>query len=1009
MTDNLKALMAESEINNSFDIRSVSDTLKMTLENSFSYLYRLQRNVIRFKEFFYPHSQSSGKYPEIPFGDLFLDDKLNVCLKIDADLVKQTAREAFRISPLYNTEFTLEDIENNPDIFERTILLSIDRRYLFNYKIRMENGSIRIILPYKMAYLYTTDNAIIDHKISVILVDNEYYKRIKTQKGALSNLSGGTTDVVLTPKYVGLSNFRTDGLYFGFIEFPSDNETSSLFSIGTVREDGNLFIDFPERIKEAIQQTSEEFTITLVFMKDLKEHVMTIGDPIMASTHPVTSELSSQIMVIEREDCVPYNMPIPTENMLVIKRIADGGTYNGEYETFEGAGTEIHYPNMYTIVDPNMKEGDMYRVFYFYKLGYDLHYTPKFSFYYRYLKRRMNKQTLEEAVNKVYLQDITDMTVNDRDAFCGTFRKLYGYKPFDYEYDTIDFVKKHMDEKTPYEYRVERMHEFIADDTKALKDYVKRQNHISDSYYLFVSKIDLTRRVRNDTTGELQKTIKFDEPRYLFIFQNDDFVKLNMRIWVDGLLCMDVIQENEYGFDYIYIPCTMIKDDSYIEIEVYDSFSFSSEVYFPDMETMQEIVVVNNSNLIPTLSDLIFIDRDDPEIQYDLDSFEVFRVRQDLDLTTFDSTEGKRKVDYTTMDIIKIKPRSELVLHRFITVAIRKNSYYTLYEYDRTRYPIISLEDYYFKNDPLYYRIFLNGRLMSTAMYLVKDNFDDFRIQILFDVNKGDRLSLDITPFQNELIYFTETIPEDAIIDLTDVIDKPFDIRFYDVFLNGRKLNETNVFAISDTIIKLININSIYHLEIYQKERDEEYFGWTKNTIQYYFRIEDLFDEDFVTDEDKEEIIEDIIDETIDDITKENGDDPEEDGPIIDKKPNTNDEDKNCDDEIEYDEELRNKIFYYEELLPKRLGDPMTTQFNKDYIKEEYPETTGTYLIEDSEIAQRLNAGFANAYELIDRIKMPTDILYFDPDINIETATEVYFLGDYDAICEELEAAEKGE
>ena len=234
MTDNLKALMAESEINNSFDIRSVSDTLKMTLENSFSYLYRLQRNVIRFKEYFYPHSQSSGKYPEIPFGDLFLDDKLNVCLKIDADLVKQTARETFRTSSFYNTEFTLDDIENNPNIFERTILLSIDRRYLFNYKIRMENGSVRIILPYKMAYLYTTDNAIVDHKISVILVDNEYYKRINTHKGALSNLSGGTADVVLTPKYVGLSSFRIDGLYFGFIEFPSDNETSSFFSIRAV-------------------------------------------------------------------------------------------------------------------------------------------------------------------------------------------------------------------------------------------------------------------------------------------------------------------------------------------------------------------------------------------------------------------------------------------------------------------------------------------------------------------------------------------------------------------------------------------------------------------------------------------------------------------------------------------------------------------------------------------------------------------------------------------------------
>src|SRR5699024_1034952 len=132
------------------------------------------------------------------------------------------------------------------------------------------------------------------HKISVILVDNEYYKRINTHKGALSNLSGGTADVVLTPKYVGLSSFRIDGLYFGFIEFPSDNETSSLFSLCSINEEGNLVIDFPDRIKNAIQESTEEFIITLVFMKDLHEHIMTTKDPIMASVHPKTAELGSQ-------------------------------------------------------------------------------------------------------------------------------------------------------------------------------------------------------------------------------------------------------------------------------------------------------------------------------------------------------------------------------------------------------------------------------------------------------------------------------------------------------------------------------------------------------------------------------------------------------------------------------------------------------------------------------------------------------------------------------------------
>ena len=1011
MTDNLKALMAESEINNSFDIRSVTDTLKMTLENSFSYLYRLQRNMIRFKEYYFPVSKPSGESTEIQYGDMFLDDKSNVCIQIDADIVKQTARELFRISKFYNAEFTLDDIENNPDIFERTILLCIDRRYLFNYKIRMENGITRIILPYKSSFLYNDTDGTIDHKTSVILVDNEFYKRISTHRGAINSMSNNSGDVILTPQYTGVSSFRTDGLYFGFIEFSTDNETSSLFSTGTITDEGNLRIDFPDRIKTAIQETGENFIITLVFMKDLYEHTMTTNEPIMACAHLKTSEIESPILVIERDDCETFNMPIPTENILIIKMISDGGSYNGEYEPFYGSGTELHYPNMYMITDPEMEIGNIYRFFYFYKIGYDLHYTPKYSFFYRYLKKRMEKSTLEEAVNKVYQQDIVDMTVNDRDAFCGIFRKLFNYVPLDYEYDTIDFVKNHMDSESPYEYREQRLHEFIADDTKALKDYVIHQNRIVESYYLYVSKIDLTKRVRQDTSSELTKLIEFDEPRYLFIFQNESSTKLNMRIWVDGILCMNVVQENQYGFDYIYIPCTAVTETSYIEIEVYDSFSFTSDaIYFPSMDITQEIVIVNDTSLTPTLSDLIFIDRDNPETTYELDSFEVMRNRYDLDLTTYDSTEGKRKVDFTTIDKITIKPLSESVLHHHILVAIKKNSFYQEYHYDRTSYPIISLEDYEFYRDPEYYRVFFNGRLMPTSMYLVKDNFDNFRIQILFDCNPGDYLSLDITPYRNELLYFTETIPENAVIDLTDVIDKPFDIHYYDVYLNGRKLNETNVFSISDTMIKLVNINSIYHLEIYQKERDEEYFGWTKNTIQYYFRLEDLFDEDFITDEEKEDVIEDIIDNIIDEIEKENGIDRDEEGgeeipPLIPIEPNTNDEDKNCDDEIQYDDELKHKIFYYEELLPKRLGNPMKPQFNKDYIKSEYPETTEVYLIEDSEIASSLNSGSSSTLTN----NMPTDILYLDPDINVETATLVYYLGDYDALCEELEAVEKGE
>lgn len=94
MTESLKALMAETEINNSFDISAVSDTLKMTLENSFPYLYRLQRNVIRYKHFYFPKSRSSTT-TEVPFGDMYLDEKMRVCINLDADLIKHTSRGSF--------------------------------------------------------------------------------------------------------------------------------------------------------------------------------------------------------------------------------------------------------------------------------------------------------------------------------------------------------------------------------------------------------------------------------------------------------------------------------------------------------------------------------------------------------------------------------------------------------------------------------------------------------------------------------------------------------------------------------------------------------------------------------------------------------------------------------------------------------------------------------------------------------------------------------------------------
>ena len=987
--ENTLAIMSKSEINNSFGLQATMDTLKDVEQNSFWYLYRLQRNLVKFKEFYFPKSISSTT-SKIHYGDMYLDSKSNVCMNLDIDIVNQNSREKFYRSELMFTEFTLEDIASNPDIFERIPLISIDRRYIFNYKIRMENGMTTIILPKKMAYLYAKNNKIVEHKTSVVCVENKYFHRLTLHRGAINAMKGPNGEIRINNGYAGMGPYRTDGTYFAFIEFQSDKGTSSLINTCKVADNGSLEIEFYNRIKTLIENEPNDFIITFIFMTGLKEYKMKNNQMIIASNNPSRKEVTCPILVIDRSEMNSYEMPIPIENTFVLKRITDGSEINGEYEAFAPNTMNIFYPNMYKIQDNTMKPGDMYRVFYFYRDGVDLSYKNRYLYYYQYLKRRINLPYLEMAINKVYREDITDMDVTKRNAFTGVFRKLMNYNDFDYEYGTVDYITDHAGSMGPYEYKESRMHQFVNANTDNLINYVKKQNQVSDTYYLFTKKIDLSERLRNDTSDELTKVITFDEPHYLFMFNNpyDDDKELVIHIWIDGLLCMDVIHISDFGVDYLYIPQSAVTDDSYIEMEICHSFDFETVTHFENTTAVREFVITNEvGSVIPTMNDLIFIDENNSSVTYDISNFEILRRRYNHDFVARTENNSDNMI-YTTVDHIKIRALNETVLHKQIRIAIRKNARYQQTNFTREGYPVVELNNYRFKHDTDFIRIYRNGRLMPKTMYMLKDNFDRYRLQMLFRVNPNDRFAVDITPNQNKLLYFIEDIPEDGIIDLSGVIDKPFDIMYYDVFVNGAKLNVRNVFRIDDMTIKLVNLKSLYHLEIYQKDRDEEYYGWTKNNITYYFKLSDLFKESFITESDKIDIMNDIIQNTIKDSNNEE---------FITIHPNTNEEDKNCDDDIDYNEDLRVKIFYYEELLPKRFMNPHEAQFNKEYIQTEYPEITKKYLIEGSQYAISENVNVSNT------MKISEDVMYFDPDISYDTAKEVYFLGDYDSLFENKE------
>lgn len=982
MTESLKALLNEALINNTFSLSSVEKCLRMTLDNSFSYLYRLQRSLIGYEEF---HFQTKKDITTKNYGDMYLDKRGRVCINFDYDLVDMNARDKYRNSTFFMSEFTQEEIQDHQDLFSRTILVMIDNQTLFDIKIRMDNGTTTVILPFKLSYILTHELEYIPHDVCIMVIPNIFFSRYITNKGmlALQSRDGNGIDYIKGSSII--TNRPIDeGLYFAFIQREEDQFATSFQEV-EVTEDGDFHIFLNGHADGIIRESTGNVIVTLVFFKDLYKHNLYDGNTIMANPYEL-NDLKTDLCVIQRKEMVPYAMPIPTENLLIMKQIHDNDKLYGEWVPFTGSDAKLYYPNIYQITDPSIKNGDMYRLYYFYQKNYVLQYTPRFDYYHKYLKRRLG-MSIEKAMNYMYFDKVTEISSDDQSAFFGTFRKMLGYEWYDHKYDLINYVIDKSDEQEPTEYKVARLKEFIADDPECLHKYVLEQNKISDCFYLYVNDIDLSLRYRTDTTNETDKDIYFgdDDPRYLFVFQNPDPNKEFLsRIYIDGNLCMNYTHISYHLMEYFYIPVSEIQKDSYIEVEVFHSCVYGKQIYFPDKETPVEITITDKLEINPTLQDIYMRDSSTNEV-YDISKFRFVKIESDGFESPINNDDNSMKVEYSSAMHIKIYANDDSVLHRFINFNIWKSPYHIQVNVERNSYPCIYLQDYQFKFDQEYIQLFQNGRLVPKYLYSAKENFGSIRIQVLFQMKKGDRLSVEISPYRNKLIYFTEKIDKyirDAfIIDLTGEINKPFDAKYYDVFSNGRKLSENNIHLISPTKIALTNLTSSHYLEIYEKDRDWEYFGLDYNSHRFYFTADELIEEDFVSSSEKQEIIDDIIESTKD--------------PSASIKENT-DEEEGIDIPLEPDRIRGIKIFYYEELLPKRLANPDIVQFNKQYIQEEYEDITNTYLISrksSTEISEKSST--LKKY----------DVLLLNPDItmkgNKSDGTTVYLTGDYDSLMDE--------
>ena len=168
-------------------------------------------------------------------------------------------------------------------------------------------------------------------------------------------------------------------------------------------------------------------------------------------------------------------------------------------------------------------------------------------------------------------------------------------------------------------------------------------------------------------------------------------------------------------------------------------------------------------------------------------------------------------VTHSNTNIIRITPKSESVLGVDLVVKIDKTPKFIHRRVGTDdHYPFFELSDDKKNLDSEYVRLFKNGRLISKNLYVFTEKNGKFGIRVLNRTLDISNVTMDITPYRNRLIYYKRELESD-LIDLRGFINKPFDINYFDVYLNGRKLNRNNICPISPWEIKLFDIHSSYN------------------------------------------------------------------------------------------------------------------------------------------------------------------------------------------------------
>lgn len=120
-----------------------------------------------------------------------------------------------------------------------------------------------------------------------------------------------------------------------------------------------------------------------------------------------------------------------------------------------------------------------------------------------------------------------------------------------------------------------------------------------------------------------------------------------------------------------------------------------------------------------------------------------------------------------------------------------------------------------YRNNGSNFRIYRNGKKVPTItnwLRKIPKNYSttgesEMLVNTNIIRNIGDKMVYDFSPIKLNRILYKKEIDKSGIIDLRGIIKKPFDLRWYEIYLNGVRLNKNMIEIITPTRIRVYDSN----------------------------------------------------------------------------------------------------------------------------------------------------------------------------------------------------------